>query len=151
MLIVLEGCDATGKTTIAELIRMVMPDSEVVHCTASTPNDFDFFNHLITIGQYHNLILDRGMYGQFVYQNWDERKLSKDQLTQLELRMLETGAKLIYVSASEDKIEERLKERGETSEIPVKTLLEYFDDVLEVSILPVYRIDTTNNLSIWRE
>lgn len=150
MLIMLEGCDATGKTTIANLIHMAMPDSEIVHCTADTPNDFGFFDTLIEIGQHRNIILDRGMYGQFVYQDWNERKLSANQLTQLELRMLKTGAKLIYVCASKSKIEERLKLRGEETPLAVEEILQRFDAVLKESILPVHYIDTTNGLTMGR-
>ena len=56
MLIVLEGCDGTGKSSIAKLIQAVIPDAEVIHCTAETPNDFKFFSKLIDIGQYRNII-----------------------------------------------------------------------------------------------
>lgn len=150
MLIMLEGCDATGKTTIANMLQLVMPDAQVVHCTADTPNDFEFFDELINIGQFRNVILDRGMYGQFVYQNWDERNLSMAQLTELELRMLKTGAKLLYICASKSKIEERLKLRGEETPLAVEEILQRFDEVLKKSILPVYYIETTNGLLMGR-
>lgn len=150
MLIMLEGCDATGKTTIANMLQLVMPDAQVVHCTADTPNDFEFFDTLIDIGQSRNIILDRGMYGQFVYQNWNERNLSMAQLTKLELRMLETGAKLLYICASKSKIEERLKLRGEETPLAVEEILQRFDEVLKKSILPVYYIETTNGLLMGR-
>ena len=150
MLIMLEGCDATGKTTIANMLQLVMPDAQVVHCTADTPNDFEFFDELSRIGQYRNVILDRGMYGQFVYQNWNERNLSMAQLTKLELRMLETGAKLLYICASKSKIEERLKLRGEETPLAVEEILQRFDEVLKESILPVYYIETTNGLLMGR-
>lgn len=150
MLIMLEGCDATGKTTIANMLQLVMPDAQVVHCTADTPNDFEFFDELIHIGQSRNVILDRGMYGQFVYQDWHERNLSMAQLTRLELRMLETGAKLLYICASKSKIEERLKLRGEETPLAVEEILQRFDEVLKKSILPVYYIETTNGLLMGR-
>ena len=150
MLIMLEGCDATGKTTIAHMLQLVMPEAQVVHCTADTPNDFEFFDTLIDIGQSRNVILDRGMYGQFVYQDLNERKLSMTQLTKLELRMLETGAKLIYICASKSKIEERLKLRGEETPLAVEEILQRFAEVLKESILPMYYIDTTNGLLMGR-
>lgn len=149
MLIMLEGCDATGKTTIANMLRLVMPDAQVVHCTADTPNDFEFFSTLIDIGQYRNIILDRGMYGQFVYQDWNERNLSMAQLTKLELRMLETGAKLLYTFASKSKIEERLRLREEETTLAVEEILKRFDEVLGRSILSVHYIETTNGLLIY--
>lgn len=148
MLIVLEGCDGTGKSSIAKLIQAVMPGAEIVHCTAETPNDFKFFSKLIDIGQYKNLILDRGMYGQFVYQSPEDRKLSHKQLRSLEMRMLETGAKVVHVTAMKQTVEDRLNNRSEVPMHTVNVLLSRFDDLFEKSLMPVVTVDTTNGIEI---
>ena len=148
MLIVLEGCDGTGKTSIAKLIQAVMLDAEIIHCTAETPNDFKFFSKLIDIGQYRNIILDRGMYGQFVYQSPEDRKLSHKQLRALELNMIGTGAKVVHVSAMQQTIEDRLNSRSEVPMHTVSVLLSRFDDLFEKSLMPVITVDTTNGLEI---
>ena len=148
MLIVLEGCDGTGKTSIAKLIQAVMLDAEIVHCTAETPNDFKFFSKLIDIGQYRNIILDRGMYGQFVYQSPEDRKLSHKQLRALELNMIRTGAKVVHVTAMQQTIEDRLNSRSEVPMHTVSVLLSRFDDLFEKSLMPVITVDTTNGLEI---
>lgn len=148
MLIVLEGCDGTGKTSIAKLIQAVMLDAEIIHCTAETPNDFKFFSKLIDIGQYRNIILDRGMYGQFVYQSPEDRKLSHKQLRALELNMIRTGAKVVHVTAMQQTIEDRLNSRSEVPMHTVSVLLSRFDDLFEKSLMPVITVDTTNGLEI---
>lgn len=148
MLIVLEGCDGTGKSTIAKFLSLVLPESQIVHCTVHTPNDFNFFSNLISIGRHQNIILDRGMYGQFVYQKKEERKLSNKQLTQLEMHMLQTNASVIHVTAKEDTIVQRLYDRSEVTAIPVRTIMERFDEVFSKSILPVVKLDTTNGLGL---
>ena len=148
MLIVLEGCDGTGKTSIAKLIQAVMLDAEIIHCTAETPNDFKFFSKLIDIGQYRNIILDRGMYGQFVYQSPEDRKLSHKQLRALELNMIRTGAKVVHVTAMKQTVEDRLNSRSEVPMHTVSVLLSRFDDLFEKSLMPVITVDTTNGLEI---
>lgn len=148
MLIVLEGCDGTGKTSIAKLIQAVMLDAEIIHCTAETPNDFKFFSKLIDIGQYRNIILDRGMYGQFVYQSPEDRKLSNKQLRALEMRMLSTGAKVVHVTAMQQTVEGRLNNRSEIPMHTVSVLLSRFDDLFEKSLMPVITVDTTNGIEI---
>ena len=148
MLIVLEGCDGTGKTSIAKLIQAVMLDAEIIHCTAETPNDFKFFSKLIDIGQYRNIILDRGMYGQFVYQSPEDRKLSHKQLRALELNMIRTGAKVVHVTAMQQTVEDRLNSRSEIPMHTVSVLLSRFDDLFEKSLMPVITVDTTNGIEI---
>ena len=148
MLIVLEGCDGTGKTSIAKLIQAVMLDAEIIHCTADTPNDFKFFSKLIDIGQYRNIILDRGMYGQFVYQSPEDRKLSHKQLRALELNMIRTGAKVVHVTAMKQTVEDRLNSRSEVPMHTVSVLLSRFDDLFEKSLMPVITVDTTNGIEI---
>ena len=148
MLIVLEGCDGTGKTSIAKLIQAVMLDAEIIHCTAETPNDFKFFSKLIDIGQYRNIILDRGMYGQFVYQSPEARKLSHKQLRALELNMIRTGAKVVHVTAMKQTVEDRLNSRSEVPMHTVSVLLSRFDDLFEKSLMPVITVDTTNGIEI---
>lgn len=148
MLIVLEGCDGTGKTSIAKLIQAVIPGAEIVHCTAETPNDFKFFSKLIDIGQYRNIILDRGMYGQFVYQSPEDRKLSHKQLRALELNMIRTGAKVVHVTAMKQTVEDRLNSRSEIPMHTVSVLLSRFDDLFEKSLMPVITVDTTNGIEI---
>ena len=133
MLIVLEGCDGVGKTTIARNLAKLM-DARIIHCTASTPNDYKFFKSIIDASKYQNIIADRFCYGQFVYQEEWERKLTQAELTQLELDMIEVGAKVIHVHAPVHEVERRLRCRNEKTNLPVEEIMDKFIAVFEHSL-----------------
>lgn len=137
MLIVLEGCDGAGKSYLAEILSKIM-NADVIHCTAETANDFGFFYNLIQAGDDRNIIADRFCYGQFVYQKKEDRKLDQSMLNELETEMLNHGVSVIYVTASQETIEARLKERGEIPAMPVEEILSRYDMVFQKrSIMPI--------------
>ena len=131
MLFVLEGCDGSGKTTVARHLRNILPNAEIVHCTTDTPNDYEFFMKLIEAGRNRNIIADRFCYGQFVYQTPEERNLNESYLTNLETKLLDSGAKVIYVAASVEEIESRLAFRGEKTTLPVGEICDRYLDLFE--------------------
>ena len=112
MLYVLEGCDGVGKSTLAYQLQPVI-DARIIHCTSQTPNDVKFFHDIIEASKVTNIIADRFMYGQFVYQDINHRPLSIKQLGYLEAEALSAGVKLIHVRADEETIKNRLNKRGE--------------------------------------
>ena len=94
MLIVLEGCDGSGKSTFVDLLKNLAHDTEnveVIHATRETPNDMEWFMSIMDQAKYHDVIMDRAFWGQFVYQKPDERKLSLNDLSKLERRLAEEG------------------------------------------------------------
>lgn len=113
MLIVLEGCDGAGKSTLAVSLAQIF-DAEIIHCTSRTPNDKKFFEGIIEASKSKNIIADRFCYGQYVYQEKKDRPLGGHaELNYLEAKMLAAGAKIVYVEAPVSEIKERLRERGE--------------------------------------
>ena len=138
MLFVLEGCDGAGKTTIAKHLKNILPGAEIVHCTRETPNDFEFFCDLIDASRDRHIIADRFCYGQFVYQTQDERKLTRGELLCLESRMLGAGAKVIFVSADTAEIEDRLKYRGEKTDVPVTDICNRYAELFESTLIKPY-------------
>lgn len=113
MLIILEGCDGSGKTTLARSLARIF-DAEIIHCTSRTPNDKKFFEGIIEASKTKNIIADRFCYGQYVYQEKRDRPLGGyDNLNYLETKLLAAGAKVIYVGAPAEEIEKRLELRGE--------------------------------------
>lgn len=145
MLVILEGCDGTGKTTLAKFLAQVL-NAEIIHCTAKTPNTYIFFADIVEAARDRNIIADRFCYGQFVYQMEHERPLKEQQLRTLETYMLQQGVKLIHVKAPQSVVEACLAERGENTTIPVKDILERFETVLSNSILPVIEYNTNSTL-----
>lgn len=136
MLIVLEGADGVGKSTIAKRLARIL-NARIIHCTKDTPNDLAYFRSILYASEEQHIIADRFCYGQFVYQSEEERKLTQDELYRLEADMLNMGAKVVYVTASEKTIETRLNNRNETPMHPIKELLERFDAVMKQSTLQI--------------
>ena len=135
MLIVLEGCDGSGKTTIANNLKAIMPNAEIIHCTTETPNDFEFFKALITASAHRDIIADRFCYGQFVYQSPEERKLTPEALYALEVGMIGVGAKVIHVTAPVSTIKERLSWRQENTMHPVEEITDRYINLFERTLI----------------
>lgn len=154
MLIVLEGCDATGKTTLANLLAKIYT-AQIVHCTTETPNTYDFFGGLIYAAEHRNIICDRFCYGQFVYQDEDDRPLSMwklypvgesmeryvenswEALRMLEMSMLSHDVKVIYTYANPNTIYDRMISRGENPKNVDKILKGYEDLWSRTLIQPI--------------
>lgn len=145
MLIVLEGCDGCGKTTLAENLALIL-DAEIVHCTSQTPNNFDFFMTLILKGVTNNIIADRFCYGQFVYQTEEERRakgwLTLEQLHTLEHMMGMLDVKVFHVIAPVETINKRLAQRDETV-INGLTVREVIDRFHRIMFWTAKEIDTS--------
>lgn len=144
MLVVLEGCDGAGKTELATFLSKVLK-ADIIHCSTHTPNDITFFNDIIEASKgKRNVIADRFCYGQFIYQQPDERPLKDNRFTAeenlyaLETSMLANKAKVIYVTAPADVIKSRLRARGEEliNGLTVEEVLNRYDDVIHKSMLP---------------
>lgn len=151
MLIALEGCDATGKTTLAKLLAKLY-NAEVVHCTAETPNTYDFFESILYAAEHRNIICDRFCYGQFVYQDEGDRPLAKwkvyseneryvesswETLQMLEINMLRKDVKVIYTWANPNTIADRMISRGENPKDVGRILKGYEDLWSRTLIQPV--------------
>lgn len=150
MLIVLEGCDATGKTTLANLLAQTM-NGTIVHCTAETPNTYHFFDGLIYAAEHQNIICDRFCYGQFVYQDESDRPLamhkkraiydeetyvddSWEALHMLEMSMIVKGVKVIYTYSNPSTIADRMIYRGENPK-DVGRILKGYDDLWQRTLI----------------
>lgn len=137
MLIVLEGVDGVGKTTLANNLALLL-DGEVIHSTRETPNDQAWFMDMIKRGaKGETIIADRFFWGQFVYQEEKDRKLSIEELHAMEMLLHLSGGKLVYVTADVGNIRERLKARGETTDTPVEDLIERFNKRMRMADCPV--------------
>ena len=149
MLIILEGCDATGKTTLANMLAPLL-NAQIVHSTAETPNDYRYFEELLRASEYTNIIADRFCYSQFVYQDSEHRplKLVSDEymtikneweiLHMLECEMLRYNTKLIYCYADAGVIAERMIARGEDPIAIDEILCGYRDLWKKTLIQPIW-------------
>lgn len=129
MMIVLEGVDGAGKTTLANILSRTY-NAGMVHATRETPNDWGWFNELMDLAKDRNVIMDRSFWGQFVYQDPEERKLTWEQLHELERRLEMEGGKLIYVMATTEDINSRLGARAEVLSLPLETLKARYENLI---------------------
>lgn len=142
MLIVLEGVDGVGKTTLATLLSKTM-NAGIIHATRETPNNWGWFSEIMDLARDHNIIADRFFWGQFVYQEPEERKLSWEQLHELEHRLEQEGGKLIYVVAEKQDILTRLGKRAEVLSLPLDTLIGRYAGVMSLASCPVIIYNTS--------
>ena len=155
MLIILEGCDATGKTTLANMLAPLL-NAQIVHSTAETPNTYGYFEELVRASEHTNIIADRFCYSQFVYQDSEHRPLNPElypknnstgfstsvktggKLYDLETEMLRNNTKVIYCYADAGVIAERMIVRGEDPIAIDEILCGYRDLWKKTLIQPIW-------------
>lgn len=142
MMLVLEGIDGVGKTTLANLLSKTY-NAGIIHATRETPNDWAWFNELMDLAKDRNIIMDRSFWGQFVYQDPEERKLNWEQLHELEHRLQQEGGHLVYVTAHQEDITARLGARAETLSLPLDTLQARYEFCISVANCPVTIYNTS--------
>lgn len=142
MMIVLEGADGVGKTTLATLLSKTY-NAGIIHATRETPNNWAWFSELLDLARSCNIIMDRSFWGQFVYQEESERKLSWEQLHELEHRLEQEGGKLIYVTANPEDIQARLDNRAEILSRPLSHLLSCYEQVKSAADCEVITYNTS--------
>lgn len=144
MLIFIEGCDRTGKSTIAEMIAK-NTFSKVVHC--SKPKTSDPFNEylemLLSYRDCQTMVFDRGYLGEFVYsQLWrDGCKITPEQFHILDKVALSKRAVVIHAFADSATILKRCEQVGEDLLKPdqVSRCLSLFQEIIGHTLLPVYK------------
>lgn len=141
MKIILEGCDGTGKTTLAKLLADKYK-LDICHCTQSDPADYEFYKQT---ARKDNVIWDRHTIGELIYPEVFDRKpkLSPEDARLVIAYAREAGAKIFILTSDIEDIKRRLIDRG-TEDQRVLDKLEWINEQFlfyaEIFNLPV--IDT---------
>lgn len=113
MNIIIEGPEASGKTTLANFILDHYPYFEYNHATSKTPNDYNYHKELLNK---HYSLCDRFCIGELVYPKIYNRepKLNIGEVYNLFNQCKENNDIFIILYSSDINIlKNRLKERGE--------------------------------------
>lgn len=117
MIIILEGPDGSGKTTLAEKLHKQTGYMLLHRTQPKTEEDkkrmMEEYVQVIKAGK--NCILDRSWYSEMVYGPVmrDEAIISYPQMYQLERLLAKHGAIIIYCTSTKETLWKRCKSRGE--------------------------------------
>lgn len=143
MKIILEGCDGTGKTTLAKMLADRY-HLDICHCTAEDPKDFDFYKQT---ARKENVIWDRHTIGELIYPNIFNRVM---QITPEDARIIlgyarEHGGKIFVLTANDEVIRERLLSRNIPEDSKILNKLSYINNQFKyfAEMLCVPIIDTS--------
>lgn len=110
MKVILEGCDGTGKTTLAKLLAERY-GLDICHCTQHDPADYNFYLHTM---RKENIVWDRHTLGELIYPNVFGRtpKLCVAEARELMIIAQQLGVKIFILTADIEVIKSRLINRG---------------------------------------
>lgn len=115
MKIILEGCDGTGKTTLAKILAERY-GLDICHCTQNDPGDYEFYRQTL---RKENVIWDRHTLGELIYPNVFARKpkIGVEDARLLMAYAREADVRTFVLTADLSTIRKRIVER-EADEAP---------------------------------
>lgn len=146
MLVVLEGCDRTGKTTLAQELARQLPGAELRHCERPTRHPLEEYEDELADyvpGSGQHVIYDRHCWGERVWPTIYDRptEYTDEMHAHVELFLESRGATMVYCTAREDTIIERLAGEPYPPPEQVGPALELFLQVRATSRLPSFFYD----------
>ena len=139
MKIILEGCDGTGKSTLAKLIADKY-GLDICHCTQSDPADYEFYKQT---ARKDNVVWDRHTIGELVYPEVFDRKpkISPEDARLILAYAKEAGAKIFVLTSDIEEIKQRLINRGNEDERILKKLewidktFRWYADIFKIPVI----------------
>lgn len=109
MRIIIEGCDGTGKTTLAKILADKY-NLDICHCTSEDPSDYDFYLNSI---RKNNVVWDRHTIGELIYPDVFSRtqQIGPESCRLILHHAKKLGAKIFVLTSDIELIKKRLMER----------------------------------------
>lgn len=110
MKIILEGCDGTGKTTLAKILAEKY-GLDVCHCTQHDAKDYDFYRQTL---RKENVVWDRHTIGELIYPKVFGRKqdIGTEDARLIMHYAKEEDVKVFVLTCDPEIIKKRLLGRG---------------------------------------
>lgn len=149
-IIILEGCDAVGKSSIAEDLARIT-GFEIVKGSSfeiSQLGEQGMFEYMMDLLDRENIIIDRFFWSNYVYGNlYNYPTMSDYQFTRL-ANKAERSALTVYITANEKIIKERMINRGDDmiKSDEVDSILNKYEEVIsypKTSQKMILRFDNT--------
>lgn len=115
MKIVIEGCDGTGKTSVAKILAEKY-GCDIVHMTGNDPKDYEFYNQSLRKEQ---VVYDRNVLGEFVYPYvfGRQKEVQYSELNTLMHFRRSIGVHFFVLTANRETCKRRLIEKDEDIKI----------------------------------
>lgn len=147
MMYIIEGSDCSGKTTLVNKLidklgyKYKKGSSFIL---AKAPNE-ELFNHFKSIAKMDNVIVDRFIYSNRTYADLykDYSIITQKQKQQIE-DMISRKAKVIYLFADDEILQERMRQRGDEyiNENEIPRITKKFSEVMLNATILVMSYDT---------
>lgn len=126
MKIILEGCDGTGKTTLAKILANKY-ELDICHCTQYDASDFDFYKQTL---RKDNVVWDRHTLGELIYPKVFGRR---QQISQEDARILvhyarEEDVRLFVLTCDREELHNRIAKRENEHDLIRNNLTKIDDD-----------------------
>lgn len=149
MLIIIEGPDGSGKTTLAEKISKQTKYSIIHRSQPKTEEEKKLMmgEYIQTIRSGKNMIFDRCWYSEMAYGPVmrDSSVISYPEMYELEELLAKTGALIIYATGPKAALWQRCQKRGEdyiTARDDFNAICDNFDKIMNVPHhIPVVRYE----------
>lgn len=147
MFIVIDGCDATYKTTLANKLakKLNFPVIKGSTFELSKCDNKQLFDRFLKLAQLDNVVIDRFIYSNLVYASLysDYAILNQSQFDEIE-KLIKDKSLLIYLTSDAKTIKNRLRNRGDdyVNEDMIEKILDKYAEVMNKSSLTIHTYDT---------
>ena len=164
IILIFEGNDMTGKSTLISIIKDIFPQSLYFHTSAPPGNIKDnnyypsMLSHMIPLikDSQQPFIIDRFHLGEVVYgsifRNRKKDLFSNNQLLTIDknLENMDKNIKIIYLETELEELIKRYHRRGDwfVKEEDLSVINHQYQEVIKESNLPILKIDTTSKHNI---